>query len=69
MQMGRNRKHERGGGARDDSEIYVSYSRVRLLEMIVVREARMGVSCGHEFPVGSKERADICRNCGKNSNE
>ena len=47
--MGRYRKNERRGGARDDSEIYISYSRNRLLEMIICREARMGVSYRHDF--------------------
>ena len=47
--MGRYRKNERRGGARDDSEIYISYSRNRLLEMIICREAGMGVSYRHDF--------------------
>lgn len=47
--MGREQKEKRRGGARDDSEIYISYTRDRLLRMIVCREAKMGVIYPHDF--------------------
>ena len=47
--MGREQKEKRQGGARDDSEIYISYTRDRLLRMIVCREAKMGVIYAHDF--------------------
>lgn len=49
LQMGREQKEKRRGGARDDSEIYISYTRDRLLRMIVCREAKMGVIYPHDF--------------------
>lgn len=48
--MSRTRPHEkRRGGERDDSEVYISYSRGQLLQLIVDADRKLGVKHDHGF--------------------
>ena len=44
-----NPKEKRRGGQRDDSEVHISYSRGRLMQLIVDTERKLGVKHDHDF--------------------
>lgn len=44
-----NPKEKRRGGQRDDSEVHISYSRGRLMQLIVDTDRKLGAKYGHDF--------------------
>lgn len=44
-----NPKEKRRGGQRDDSEVHISYSRGRLMQLIVDTDRKLGVKYNHDF--------------------
>lgn len=40
---------ERRGGQRDDSEVHISYSRGRLMQLIVDTDRKLGAKYDHDF--------------------
>lgn len=46
---------ERAGGARDESEVYISYTRAELIAMFVRIERKYGVHFAHDFHYTFKE--------------
>lgn len=53
------KKEKRRGGARDDSEVYISYSRQQLLDLIIRQEDRIGISYCHNFSYEFKSHQSI----------
>ena len=51
-----NPKEKRGGGQRDDSEVHISYSRGRLMQLIVDTERKLGVKHDHDFKYHFKKK-------------
>ena len=52
-------KEKRRGGARDDSEVYISYSRRELMKLIADTDSRLGVGFNHNFPYHFKKHKSI----------
>ena len=44
-----NPKEKRRGGQRDDSEVHISYSRGRLMQLIVDTDRKLGAKYDHDF--------------------
>ena len=44
-----NPKEKRRGGQRDDSEVHISYSIGRLMQLIVDTDRKLGVKYNHDF--------------------
>ena len=42
-------KKKRKGGARDESEVNIDFSRIELLESIIVKDKEFGVHFNHSF--------------------
>ena len=53
------RKEKRRGGQRDDSEVHISYSRGRLMQLIVDTERKLGVKHDHDFKYHFKKYVAI----------
>jgi len=53
-------KEKRRGGQRDDSEVYISYSKGKLMQLIVDTDRKLGVKYDHNFKYHFK--AKICNN-------
>jgi len=51
-----NPKEKRRGGQRDDSEVHISYSRGRLMQLIVDTERKLGVKHDHDFKYHFKKK-------------
>lgn len=47
-------KKKRRGGARDESEVNINFSRIKLLESIIAKDKELGVHFDHSFTYRSK---------------
>ena len=54
-----NPKEKRRGGQRDDSEVNISYSRGRLMQLIVDTDRKLGVKYDHDFKYHFKKYVAI----------
>ena len=52
-------KEKRRGGARDDSEVYISYSREQLVALIIDTDQRLGVIFDHDFKYRFKKHRSL----------
>jgi hypothetical protein len=52
-------KEKRRGGQRDDSEVHISYSRGRLMQLIVDTDRKLGVKYDHDFKYHFKKYVAI----------
>lgn len=56
-------KEKRRGGQRDDSEVYISYSRGQLMQLVVDTERKIGVKHDHDFKYHFKKHRSLPHLC------
>ena len=54
-----NPKEKRRGGQRDDSEVHISYSRERLMQLIVDTDQKLGVKYDRDFKYHFKKHRSL----------
>lgn len=52
-------KEKRRGGQRDDSEVYIGYSREQLMQLIVDTERKLGTIHDHDFKYHFKKHRSL----------
>lgn len=52
-------KEKRRGGQRDDSEVHISYSRERLMQLIVDTDQKLGAKHDHDFKYHFKKHRSL----------
>ena len=52
-------KEKQRGGQRDDSEVHISYSRGRLMQLIVDTDRKLGAKYDHDFKYHFKKYVAI----------
>ncbi len=56
--MGEHKKKRRGG-QRDDSEVYISYSKGKLMQLIVDTDRKLGIKYDHDFKYHFKKHRSL----------